>query len=128
MTKRYRALGTLSGLFKVVAWILLVLGILSAILVAAYGAIQSTRGVSGVLADVPLANQVSGLLGGLLAAAGMLVGTLLLFLWVMAVAEGIQVAMAIERNTRETALYLKGESQIPPPPAGTMWQSEDAIK
>jgi hypothetical protein len=124
MAKRFRALGTLSGLFKVFAWVLLILGILATILVAAVGALQASRGVSDLLMGVPVFNQNYGVLPIFLAAVSVLIGALLIFVWIMALAEGIQLMLAIERNTRETAAYLKGEGQIPEPPAATTWQGD----
>ncbi|NLG28092.1 MAG: hypothetical protein GX557_09285 [Chloroflexi bacterium] len=128
MAKRFRALGTLSGLFKVIAWVLLILGILATILVAAVGVLQASRGVSDLVAGVPILNQDYGVLPAILMAVGVLIGALLIFVWIMALAEGIQLMLAIERNTRETAAYLRGEGQMPEPPAATTWQGDDSTR
>jgi hypothetical protein len=36
--------------------------------------------------------------------------------------------VAIEQNTRETAYYLRGESQIPPPPVASSWEEEETSR
>ncbi len=125
MQKKYRALGTMAGLFKVIAWLVLAAGILTTIAVGALGALQARRGVSALFAEVPFVNQIGGWVPAILGAVGVLIGALLLFLWVMAISEAIQVAISIERNTRETAMYLRGEGQLPAPPVATSWESDD---
>lgn len=125
MEKKYRALGTLAGLFKVIAWLVLAAGIVATIVTGALGVLASRRGVSELFANVPFVNQISGLVPAILGAVGMLIAALLLFLYVLAISEAIQVAISIERNTRETAMYLRGEGQLPTLPVATSWEGED---
>jgi hypothetical protein len=125
MEKRFRALGVVSSFFKVVAWIVLTVGLVATIVVAALGAIQARSGVSPLLANVPILNQTSGLVPALLLGAGVLLVALIKFVLLYGLAEFIQVMVAIEQNTRETAYYLRGESQIPPPPVASSWEEEE---
>jgi len=126
MDKRFRALGAMSAFFKVIAWVVLILGIVATIVVTAVGALQARRGVSAVLADVPILNQTAGLLPALLLGVGVLVVALIKFVLLYGCAEAIQVMLAIEQNTRETAYYLRGENQIPPPPVASSWEEDEA--
>jgi uncharacterized membrane protein YiaA len=126
MEKRFRALGAVSSFFRVLAWIALLLGIVATIVVAAVGAIQAQRGVSDLLANVPILNQTNDVVPALLLGLAVLIVSLLKFVLLYGISEAIQVLIAIEQNTRETAYYLRGENQIPPPPpVPSSWEEQD---
>ena len=126
MEKSFWALRVLATLQKILAWIALIGGILFAVLLIAVGAIQSRAGgPSPRLSGVPVLNQMTGLLSAIGFAAGALLSALLTWVLLYATAEFIQLGLAIEHNTRETAHYLSGESLLPPPPAAESWQNEE---
>ena len=103
--KRFDILRFFSGLLKVLAWVSLVLAILSAIGVALAGGGMAQFLVSqGSVAGISL-----GDLGGL-AGIGLAVAVLILGLWnfilLYAFGEMISVQIAVEENTRLTAALL----------------------
>ena len=128
MEKQFRALGAASSFFKVLAWVLLILGIVATIVVTAVGAIQAQRGVSERLVNVPFLNQTDELVPALLLGVGVLLVALITFVLLYGFGEAIQVMLAIEQNTRETAFYLRGENQIPPPPVASSWEEEETSR
>ncbi|MBM3189425.1 MAG: hypothetical protein FJZ90_11965 [Chloroflexi bacterium] len=124
MEKRFRALRAVAVLYRILAWVVLALGAIGSLLVVIVGAIQGRVGSpSPLLADVPGINQVTGLVAGLLAGILLLVFTLLQFLLLYAASEAIQVGLAIEHNTRETAYYLKGEGALSASPVSVSWEA-----
>lgn len=100
-------------LYKILAWIALVLGILAAIAVVVLGA---TIGETTVVPGMPALPGAGNLIGGISAGLAILLGTLFYFVIIYAGGELIFLGLAIEENTRETAYYLRGEATIPPPP------------
>ncbi len=97
--RRYTTLLTISRVFRVVAWVLAILGGLGVI----GGTLQT---LSEKSAGEALAVLIVGALG---------VGLYTLLL--LAAAEGIKLAIDIESNTRRTAELLSGSNRPPPPPA-----------
>jgi len=117
MERRFRALRLVATVLKILAWIVLVVGCLLALFAIIVGAIEGRAGVqSPLLSAVPVLGQVSGLISGLIAGVLILLGVLIQFVLLYAGGEWIELALAMEENTRETAYYLKGESALPPPP------------
>lgn len=115
MEKRYNVLRFVATLFKIIAWIFLILGILGTIgviLVSAVGGGAAADNALGAL----VGGIVGGVLGGVLAGVGILLGALLQFAIFFAVGELIYLLIGLEQNTRETAYYMRGESSLPPPP------------
>ena len=117
--KKFGALRFVSGLFKVLAWIFLILGILGAIgalivsiIAAGSSAGSSASGLGSILAG--------GIVTGILAFIGLIIFALIQFVVLMAVSEIYQIFVAVEYNTRETAYLMRGEQQQPgvmaPPP------------
>jgi len=119
MEKRFRVLRFIGTLYKVLAWIALVGGVL-----AAFGTL-----VAGLIGGVSLPRQYgfprAG--GALVGIGGFLVGLIvavIYFITLYGVGELIYLFLAIEENTRETALYLRGQQaeaaqatwQAPRPP------------
>ena len=127
MEKRFRSLRVVATLLKVLAWIVLVAGILAAVGIVAVSAIQGSMGApSPVLERMPMASQLVGPLAGLVVAVGVLLGTLLYFLLLYASGDVLHLWVSIEYNTRETAYYLRGESTMPPPPAAVSWSAPES--
>ena len=117
MEKRYRALRLVALVYRIVAWIALVGGILVALVIMIIGTLAGRAGTaSPLLADVPVLNQVSGLISGIIVGIGVIVVALVKFVLLHAASEVIDLGLSIEENTRETARYLRGESLLPPPP------------
>lgn len=113
MERRFRVLRFLALVYQILAWIVLVLGILSAIAVVVLGA---TAGETRVVPGMPVVPMVGGLIGGISAGVALLLGSIFYFLLLYAAGELVYLGLAIEENTRETAYYLRGEATIPPPP------------
>ncbi|MGC9359353.1 MAG: hypothetical protein ACP5G7_03130 [Anaerolineae bacterium] len=120
MEKKFRALRIVSVVFKVLAWVALVGGILSALIAVVIGALSA-----GAMARMPQLRNLAPLIaggGGIVAAVvsalGILVSSLVGFVLLYAYAEAVYLAIAIEQNTRECAYYLKGESAYQSTPDG----------
>lgn len=117
MGRRYRALRLIALVYQIVAWIVLVAGVLMALVIMIIGALAGRAGAtSPLLADVPVLNQVGGLVSGIIVGIGVIVVALVKFVLLHAASEVIDLGLSIEENTRETARYLRGESMLPPPP------------
>lgn len=118
MQKRFRALRVIGTIFKVLAWIDLILGILGAVGVLIFGALGGMRlgGAFGEREGV-LPGLAAGGLSGLGGAIVILLLTLLYFLTLYATGEAIYLALAVEENTREAALLLREMRQRPAAPA-----------
>lgn len=114
MEKKFKALRALATVYKVIAWIALVLGILSAIATLLMGILGGNamaywyRMYGDVPAFVP-GGALFGIIGFLIS----LLGAGLSFLIFFAISEFILLQLAIEENTRETAYYLRGEGSLP---------------
>jgi hypothetical protein len=120
METRYRALRTIATIFKVLGWIILILGILSAcgtsaMLMLSGSALLGFSG-SGGGGDVGLV--YSGILA-VVSFIVMIVTVGLYALVLIAASEGIHVFLDIEENTREMARRLgqRGGGAVPPPPS-----------
>ena len=128
MPKKFKVLRLVSLFYKALAWFVLALAVLLAVLSIVVGALQARVGApSPMLAPYPVANQVTGLAGGILVGVLLLVAGLLQFLIVFGTGEAIQLAVALEANTRKTAYYLSGEGALPPPPEGATWDDSSEV-
>jgi hypothetical protein len=118
MQKRFRALRVIGTIFKVLAWIDLILGILGAVGVLIFGVLGGIR-LGGALGqrEGALQGLAAGGLSGLGTALVILLLTLLYFLILYATGEAIYLALAVEENTREAALLLREMRQRPIAPA-----------
>lgn len=104
--KRFGALRFVSGLFKVFAWIFLILGILGSL---GGGIAYMTIGTFDAM---KLLVAIGIIIGGVL-------GSLIWFVLLKAISEIYQIFVAVEYNTRETAYLMRGEQQpgmMAPPP------------
>ena len=107
MTKKFGFLRFVSGFYKVVGILLLIAGVLAAI-----GFLIMTIAGGGVLEDAGrqfgMHNMlnVSGVLGGVFGAIIVLIGFAISAICQFAISEAIMVFLAIEENTRATAIFL----------------------
>lgn len=103
--KRFGVLRFFGTLLKVIAWIVLIVSILSAIGVAvAGGTLMTTLGPTlGDQADVVSALGTSG---GILAGLFVLIFGLIYFLVLYVAGESLHLYLAVEENTRLTAALL----------------------
>jgi hypothetical protein len=120
MEKRYRALRTIATIFKILGWIILIVGILSACGIS--GAI-AVGGASVPLMEAPgqrggSATPLIAIITAVTAFIGILVTVGLYALVLIAASEGIYVFLDIEQNTREMVRRLgqTGGSTGPSPP------------
>jgi len=121
--KKFRALRLVALIWRVIAWIVLVLGIIGALLAIVLGAIVGRVGdPSPLLSQVPGVSNVVDPISGVVAGVAVLVVSLLQFLLIYAGSDVVHLALDLEQNTRETAFYLRGESTMPPPPAAIAWE------
>lgn len=116
MERRFRVLRFLALIYQVLAWIVLVAGILAAVGVVVVGAVAGSGRVPAV-PGMPLLPGIGGLVGGVTAGLVALLGAIFYFVLLYAAGELIHLGLAIEENTRETNYYLRGEAVIPPPPS-----------
>ena len=124
MYKKFRALKLIAVIYKVVAWVVLVVGGLLALASVLVGALYGRVGSqSPLIADLPGLSQVSGVLSGLTFGILVLLGALVQFIIFYAANEVIELGLAIETNTRQTAHYLRGEGTMPPPPRPASWDT-----
>jgi len=116
--KRFRALRVIGTIFKVLAWIVLVLGLLGAAGVLIFSALGGMQlGDALGQREGALQGLAAGGLSGLGGAIMILLFTLLYFLTLYATGEAIYLALAVEENTREAALLLREMRQRPAAPA-----------
>ncbi len=105
--RRFAALRFIGGIFRILAWIVMALGIIGAILVFGM-AVLSLASATG--------NATSGLVWGLTGSVGVLFGAGINFILLYAAGETIFLFIAIEENTREVAYQLRfGNPALPPP-------------
>lgn len=106
MEKRFGILRFIATLWKILAWVSLVLGVLGAIAVL-------LGGISGSFLDLMqmgaygLPRDFGGPIVGIVGFLAFLFGALLQFLGLYAVGEIITVFLSIEENTRATRLWIE---------------------
>lgn len=99
MQDRFPALRTISVLFKVMAWIVVVVGVIAALVVLA----------------APLPSSEGEGIARLLALGLTLLVTFFYWLILYAIAKAIGVILAIEENTRRTAYEMANITRPPLP-------------
>jgi len=117
--KRFDILRFFSGLLKVLAWINLVLAILSAIGIALAGGQMGPFLQLAGEQFAPMASMMAGI-GGIVLAVFVLLGGLFYFVLLYALGEMISLQIAVEENTRLTAallLKMHQDSQVDTRPA-----------
>ena len=115
MGSKYRTLRLVVLFYQVLAWITLIGGALAGVVAVILGAISGRAGrVSPLVAQLPLLNQAVGLVAGLMVGLVVILGGVICFVLLYATSEVVQLGLAIERNTRETAQYIRGEAEAAP--------------
>jgi hypothetical protein len=117
MEKRYKALRTLSTVYKVLAWIALVVGVLVGLGILTLSIIgvrpltvYGSRFARGLY--FPFGILQGGIVAGIVGFLVALLASAFYFLVLYAVSELVFVLLSIEENTRETAYYLRGEGSL----------------
>jgi hypothetical protein len=108
MEKRFGSLRIIAVVFKILAWITLVGGILGGIAMIIMGIVGGSAIAGQASRDLGMGIGMAGVLGGILSGLGSIIGGVLGFVAFLAYGDAIFLALAIEENTRETAYYLKG--------------------
>ncbi len=109
MERKFVVLRVVSSIFKVLAWVILVIGVLSGCLALAMGAMPGLLG-GGTGGTNALSSNVGafGLIGGVVGALAIIFFTLLYFLFVFAFGDLLHLLISLEENTRLTAERLAG--------------------
>ena len=118
--KRFGVLRLIGTLLKVVAWIVLAIVVLTAILAGVAGTAGSNLSNLNVPPEYQPLMDAMGNGGGIFIAIGILLVGLIYFLAIYALGENVHLRVATEENTRLTAallLRMHQESQIEPEPA-----------
>lgn len=108
MEKRFRALRIIGTILKILAWAVLILGILGGIVLIVGGVAGGFAGASSLSRDMQGLGVLGSLFTGLVGGVFVVIVSVLYFLFLYASADVIYLGLAIEENTRETAHYLKG--------------------
>jgi hypothetical protein len=113
---RFGVLRLVATLLKIIAWVVLVLAILGALGLGLLGPLLSESLIDGALLPASLVEGASSIIAGVI----LLVAGIAAFIFLFATAEGIQVQLSIEENTRLTAaLLLRLEEENRPDQAQT---------
>ena len=118
MDKRFKALRVLSTVYKILAWLVLVLGVLAGLGILTLGVIGGgtlttlSYGYARGMDFLPALMQ-GGIVMGIIGFLGALLVSGFHFVILNAVSEFILLALSLEENTRETAYYLRGEGSLP---------------
>lgn len=120
MEKRFQILRIAGTLYKVLAWISLIVGLLSALGALLFG----IAGRALIPREYGQFLPGEGVIVGVMGLLFTLLLTALYFVAFYSVGELIYLFLAIEENTRETALWLRGQgaraaspvTEVAPPP------------
>jgi len=107
MEIKFTVLRIIGTIYKVLAWIVLILGLLAALGVLAAGVWGETQVLRTPRIFPRPYTPLMGIAGGVFGALGIALGAGFYFLLIYALGEAIYLALAIEENTRETAQYLR---------------------
>ena len=104
---RYRALHIVATVYRVIGWIVIVVGVLSSCGFAAI-AVTAPRWLGGAMPyGYPRAGMAGGVIGAVIGLVMGLIMTALYGITLLAIAEGIYVFLDIEENTREIARRIR---------------------
>ncbi len=107
MQKKFTVLRVVSTIFKILAWIILVIGVLGACGMIALGAMSgSSVGTSNSFGNNPLVPGAGGAIGGAIVGVGLIIGALHYFLVIYAFGDILTLLISLEENTRLTAERL----------------------
>jgi hypothetical protein len=112
MERKFRVLRIIGTLWKVLAWVALIAGVLSSVGVLLIGILGSGQLVWRYFGQDP--GAVSGavsVVSGIVGFVAGLIATIIYFLVVYAVGELIDLLLAIEENTRQAAQRMGGEAR-----------------
>jgi len=118
---RYRALRIVATIYRIIGWIVIVVGVLSSCGFAALAvaAPQWFGGAMGYTGYGARAGMAGGVIGAVMVLVMGLIMTALYGITLLALAEAICVFLDIEENTREIARRIRELPGVTPPPAGT---------
>ncbi len=118
MEKKFKVLRIIGTIWKVLAWIVLIIGILFSagmLLTSVLGG-----GMAGQLGlregQMPLGPWAFGVVGGIVTFVVSLIATVIYFLMLYAVGELIYLLLAIEENTRLSTQWIQAYLASAPPP------------
>lgn len=121
MDRRFTALRVIGTVFKILAWITLILGLLTAVGMLILGfTLSGETGLLGLSLGSPLAGVAMFVAFIIMAVFG--------FLTLYAVGESVYLFLSIEENTRRTAFLAQQQYtsyQAPYPPPMTQGDLED---
>ncbi|OQA19421.1 MAG: hypothetical protein BWY63_01734 [Chloroflexi bacterium ADurb.Bin360] len=106
MEKRFGVLRFIATLWKILAWVVLVLGLLGAI-ATLVGGLAGGFLDTAMLRQLGLPSDLGGTFFGVAGFLGILIGSVLQFFGLYAVGEIITVFLSIEENTRATRLWIE---------------------
>jgi hypothetical protein len=108
MARQFTALRVVGTIFKVLAWLSLILGLLGAVGALVFGfALTDQLGLPGL--------DVGGPLAGIAMFVVALVVAIINFLLLYAVGESVYLILCIEENTRRAAYFIQ-QQYAPPEP------------
>jgi hypothetical protein len=116
--RQFRALRFVAGFYRVLAWIVLILGIIGGIAAIVFGATGGAIRIPGVGLPPDATGTVGGVISGLL----IILGALLYFVLLYAMSDIFLLGIAIEHNTRETVNYLREDIEAYPSSRPTQWE------
>jgi heme/copper-type cytochrome/quinol oxidase subunit 1 len=114
MEKKFTVLRIIATLWKIVAWIALVLGVAASVGVLLIGVLGGPRAPHYF--GLPEASWAYSVAGGIAGFVAMLIATIIYFLLMYAAGELIYLLLAIEENTRQSSQQLQWMAQEPPEP------------
>jgi len=116
---RYRALHIVATIYRVIGWIIIVVGVLSSCVFAAF-AVTAPRWLQGAMGYgyFPRAGITGGVIGAIIGLVMGLIMTALYGITLLAIAEGIEVFLDIEENTREIARRIRELPGVTAPSPG----------
>ena len=122
MDRRFTALRVIGTVFKILAWISLILGLITAIGVLVLGfTLSSESGLLGL--------NLGGSLAGMAMFVVFIIVAVFAFLTLYAIGESVYLGLSIEENTRRSAFLAQQQYtssyQAPYPPPMTQSDLED---
>jgi len=115
---RYRALRIVATVYRIIGWIVIVVGILCS---CGFAALATTApgSVGGAMGFGPRVGMAGEVIGAIIILVIGLLYTGVIGVTLLAIAEGIEVFLDIEANTREIARRIRELPGVTPPTPGT---------